>query len=543
MKTALVRGGNKKTKDREYRKRIALFLIVVILFLVSLVMSGCFGERVSEQNHLDSQALAPGASFSKASSLRHRLLSRRPIVDRTGTILCISRQDEGNRIARIQPYKGLFSDIIGYVDRYGRGLDGIEYAYDTVLLSETGKKDSNSPLILSLDKNLQALCKKNLEYQIRRLRSKAGALILMDIKSGQILAMVSGRNGVSDNNISLNPKNMAIQGLVNPWPVMLALTEAKAIEYRLKLNEKKSTAFHSITSKDKDSLNEQPVVKLRHWHWHNFGQDAGFWTRLDQEELDNTALGPALLPSLINIGLGQDTGIDLPGERQGRLPSVLSSNVTDVIASTASATPLQILCAFTSIIKNGSAVKPRLLLNDETVTKKAAAGPAKPLLTPEAHLFFLKAFGDNSGPSIATYSPESGSEKKGYQVVGLGFWPADNPKISYISVLFQAKHTPVQRRGTLGKMALLAKKGFYALKEQYKFALKPNDAGKVVLGRDSHRIMPDLRGMSIRSALETVGRLGLRVRFSGTGKVKQQYPRPGCRISRKIQCVLVCSNG
>ncbi len=543
MKTGLVRGGNKKTKDRESRKRIALFLLVAVLFLVSLVMSGCFGERVSEQNHLDSQALAPGASFSKASFLRYRLLSRRPIVDRTGTILCISRRDEGNRIVRIQPYKGIFSDIIGYVDRYGRGLDGIEYAYDTVLLSERAKKDSNHPLILSLDKNLQALCKKNLEYQIRRLRSKAGALILMDVKSGQILAMVSGRNGAPENGAGFNQKNLAIQGLANPWPVMLALTEAKAIDHRLKMDEKDSISCEAATSKGKDSLSDQPVVKLGHWHWHNFGQDAGFWTRLDQEELDNTALGPALLPSLINIGLGQETGIDLPGERQGRLPSVLSSNVTDVIASTASATPLQILCAYTSIIKNGSVVRPRLLLKDQTVTKKASARPAKPLLTPEAHLFFLKAFGDNSGPSIATYSPESGTGKRGYQVVGLGFWPADNPKISYISVLFQARYTPVQRRGTLGKMALLAKKGSYALKEQFRFAQKADGAGKVVLGQDSHRIMPDLRGMSIRSALETVGRLGLRVRFSGTGKVRQQYPRPGRRISRKIQCVLVCSNG
>ena len=536
-------------KDREFEKRgFTAFFWAVALFFMGLCISGCFGERVSEQQHPDNPALAPGVSFSDSSSSARRLLERRPIVDRTGTILCISKKDGQKGPFRFKPYRGLFDDLIGYVDRYGRGLEGLEYVYDSFLLSRGKEGAQGEPLILSLDKNLQALCKRNLSWQMKRLHAKAGTIIFMDVSTGQILAMSSLERVPRNGTPGLYKENLAISGRVNPWPVMVALAEAKKVNERFRerqaLQNEEDGKPDAKEAGGQTAGNEDPLIRVKRWHWHKFGEHAGLWTRLDDTEIESLASGPELLSSSITVGLGQKTGIDLPGEAQGKLPSLLSSNVTEIISSTASSTPIQLLSAYTALLKNGHLQRPHLAMN---LSKKETHVTAKKLLVEEAHKLFLSLAGDDSGPSIASYSPGSCKRQKCYQVMGIGSWPADNPKISYISVLFDAKYTPAQRRGTLGKMAALAKKGAMALSEQYRFAgriISPVKATKMAAKTGQHlKIMPDLRGLSIRSALELAGRLGMRIRISGTGMVRDQYPKPGRNVSRNKECVLICGKG
>ena len=539
-------------KDREFEKRdFSAFFWAGALFFIGLCISGCFGERVSEQQHPDNPALAPGVSFSDSSSSARRLLERRPIVDRTGTILCISKKDRQKGPFRFKPYKGLFDDLIGYVDRYGRGLEGLEYVYDSFLLSRGKEGAQSEPLILSLDKNLQALCKRNLTWQMKRLHAKAGTIMFMDVRTGQILAMSSLETGSRKGGVRLYDENLAIRGRVNPWPIMVAL--AAAIEVDERFRERQVSASGESNKLDANkaggqpSENGEPLIEVTRWHWRKFGEHAGLWTRLDDAEIDSLVSGSALLSSSIAVGLGQKTGIDLPGEAQGQLPSILSANVTELISSTASSTPIQLLSAYTALLKNGRLQRPHLAMN---ASKKGEMQnvTSKRLLHEKAHRLFLSLAGDDSGPSIASYSPGTCSMQKCYQVVGIGSWPAENPKISYISVLFDAKYTPAQRRGTLGKMASLAKKGAMALSEQYRFAdrsITPVNATTRVeaQARGYLKIMPDLRGLSIRSALELAGRLGMRIRISGTGMVRDQYPKPGRRVSRNGECVLICGKG
>ncbi len=543
-----VRGGI-IARDGEFRKKDQTFNLVVVLFLISLCLSGCFGERVSEQQHLDSPTLAPGASFSAASPLTRRILKRRPIVDRTGTILCISKEDPQRGAVRIRPYKGLLDDVIGYIDRYGRGLEGIEYIYDNFLLSSNGGQgDWQDPLVLSIDKNLQTQSRENLIWQMKRLHANAGSLVLMDVETGQILAMtsVNNRDGSihSDQNI-----NLAISGLVNPWPVMVTIALEEIMDLRLKTRlSDQAQVKDDVRQVNRDLLwllqkDDNPIVKVGRWHWHNFSEDAAIWTCLQEEELDGLEFHQDMLTRLINLGFGQQTGIDLPEERQGGLPTMLSGNVTRVISSTANSTPIQLLSAYTALLKNSGPVRPHIAMND--LGQKGSDEPASSrLFGKQTHRFMLSVFGDESGPSVAAYWP---SDSGKFQVVGLGFWPADKPKISYISVLFDAKYTPSQRRGTLGRMAVLAKKGAMALGARYRFAKDrqvPGNSSRVVQKNEIRPwIMPDLRGMSIRSALEVAGRLGMKIRISGTGKVKDQYPKPGRRIVSSQECVIVCEKG
>jgi len=545
-----VRGGIISAKDREFVRKVQILIRLLVLFLISLCLAGCFGERVSEQQHLDSPTLAPGASFSDISPLAKRILKRRPIVDRTGTVLCLSKKDFQKGAVRIKPYKGLLDDVIGYIDRYGRGLDGVEYVYDGFLLSKGGQGDWEDPLVLSIDKNLQVQSRENLIWQMRRLHATSGTLILMDVKTGQILAMTSV-NKESGADHSNQNSNLAIDRLINPWPIMVTIGFGEVLESRLQAavwEQNQEVAQGGQGNKDdlrplqKDG---EPVVKVGKWHWHHFADDTAIWTRLQKEELDNLKLQQDLLARLIGIGFGQQTGIDLPGERQGRLPIILSDNVTQLISSTINSTPLQVLSAYTALLNNNGPVRPRIAMNSLRQNETVKPVPSR-LFSIKTHELLLSVLGDNSGPSVAAYWPlDSDGGQESFQVIGLGSWPANKPKISYISVLFDARYTPSQRRGTLGKMAALAKEGSMALKAHYRLAQDPknmnNHLSKTAKKNDIRLwVMPDLRGMSIRSALEVAGRLGMKIRISGTGKVKDQYPKPGRRIAGGKECVIVC---
>ncbi|MEA1937717.1 MAG: penicillin-binding protein 2 [Pseudomonadota bacterium] len=86
---------------------------------------------------------------------------------------------------RVYPTRELFSHIIGYTDIDNHGLAGIEYSFDT-LLSEPG-----APLRLSLNMALQYALRDEIAGVMDHFRAKAANGLIMDARSGELLAMVS----------------------------------------------------------------------------------------------------------------------------------------------------------------------------------------------------------------------------------------------------------------------------------------------------------------------------------------------------------------
>lgn len=85
---------------------------------------------------------------------------------------------------RIYPQQALLAHLVGYTDRDGRGLSGIERAYDDVL----GRGDD---VKLTVDLRLQHIVKREIAKAMDTFQAKAGAGIIMDTKTGAILAGVS----------------------------------------------------------------------------------------------------------------------------------------------------------------------------------------------------------------------------------------------------------------------------------------------------------------------------------------------------------------
>ena len=134
------------------------------------------------------------------------------------------------KLSRIYPHENLFSHIIGQIDDNNNGISGIEKSFDGEL------KKIKEPLKLTVDIDIQFLIRKELIRFQEIFRNKGSASILMDVNSGDILAMVS----LPDFNLNrreeikdLNYINRATKGVYELGSVFKTFTVAAGFHEEL----------------------------------------------------------------------------------------------------------------------------------------------------------------------------------------------------------------------------------------------------------------------------------------------------------------------
>ena len=132
--------------------------------------------------------------------------------------------------SRIYTHGNLFSHIIGQVDYDNFGISGIEKYFDKELKN---KKLINEPLELTLDTNIQHLISKDLNKALKTFNATGAAALLMNVKSGDILSLVS----LPDFNINVradlsNKKyiNKITKGVYELGSIFKTFTIALALE-------------------------------------------------------------------------------------------------------------------------------------------------------------------------------------------------------------------------------------------------------------------------------------------------------------------------
>lgn len=90
---------------------------------------------------------------------------------------------------RVYPKQGLTSHVLGYVDIDNRGLAGVERFLDERL--SPGGGAARGPVALSLDLRVQQVVREELLAAYQRFRAKGAAAVVLDTRSGEVLAMVS----------------------------------------------------------------------------------------------------------------------------------------------------------------------------------------------------------------------------------------------------------------------------------------------------------------------------------------------------------------
>ncbi len=241
------------------------------------------------------------------------------------------------------------NDVIGKVgiqyvfEEYLRGKDGIkqlDMSVDGTITDEyiTQEAVAGSDVILTIDANLQAATEKALANNIKKIAgggfskrsdAKAGAAVVMNVKTGEILAMASYPdyepelfvNGISQKKLDEYNKgdnifNRAISGVYAPGSTFKMITAIAGLETGV------------ITPTEK--INDIGVYKKAHepacWIWNSYGMSHG-WLNVTEAithscnyffyEVGYRATIDNIAKYAKYYGLGEKTNVELPMEEKG----------------------------------------------------------------------------------------------------------------------------------------------------------------------------------------------------------------------------------
>jgi cell division protein FtsI (penicillin-binding protein 3) len=275
--------------------------------------------------------------------------------------------------------------VLGYTTIDGRGVEGLEVAYEKVLRGNgvrvAGIRDSygrqllvegtidagtaaGEDLVLSLDRYLTFVTERALATAVQKNNAKAGVAVMMDPATGEILAMASvptyDPNDPRDA-VARQARNRAITDEFEPGSTMKTFTFAAAFNAgRLNPEDKidcqmgkMSVGKHTVhDAHPKGIISAADVFK----HSSNIGS-IKIARRIGKD---------ALYETLVGFGFGKPTAVGLAGERRGILRPVSRWGdiefATHAFGHGLTATPLQLVTAFATVANGGVYHPPRLVL-------------------------------------------------------------------------------------------------------------------------------------------------------------------------------------
>ena len=155
--------------------------------------------------------------LNKLKSSRHFLYLRRNLsptqvwqINALGYPGLILEQAE----KRVYPQGNLASHVLGYVDVDNKPQAGVEKFFNDHLSNPVR---SNDPLYLSLDLRVQHIVRQELKYAMDKFAAKGAAGIVMDVKTGEILAMTSLPDFDGNGSISPGGSEMKNRNILEPY--------------------------------------------------------------------------------------------------------------------------------------------------------------------------------------------------------------------------------------------------------------------------------------------------------------------------------------
>ncbi len=538
-------------------------------------MWGCLSDKDSPVHTTEKDAEVAGDSLSDTLMDLPELPKVREapaIVDRAGTVLAMNTNEQASagiflRPSRAYPYGSMAAALIGFRGRHGEGLFGIEYLSDTLLLkSRSGKSGTrlltpDNRLPLTISKDIQLWAEEDLSRQMKRLKAATGSMVIMDVRTGELLAMAS-QPGWDPENAWDRPDrelvNHAVEDEIDAWLFFPMMKWAQMFEqYRSQKaaaeadNSTSSATSGQVTGDS--GINETVELfenrRAKRWGWTELTSEFVLWSPWKEASMKDFSFDAALVRGMWKIGLGQETGLGLSGEKSGSLPAMPPEEWEKLAFNTVRATPVQMLRAFSALINGGNVPDVNIFLNRNGLQDCEESGVE--WLTPETSKWLRKELFLKDGPSLAAIKlavPQASGKKQKRlqyaceQVLAMGFWPAGTPRIAYITVLGKTAYDPRKRRGTLGKSVKLAKRAWNLLAQESRpGAGRPAaESRRVVCRRRGVAVMPDLKGVTMRTAVMAMMEMGIVPEVKGTGVVVSQAPLPGTTVKKDAPCTLVC---
>lgn len=289
---------------------------------------------------------------------------------------------------RYYPAAEVTSHLVGFTDVDEHGQEGLELAYDKWLSGEPGAKqvlrdlrgrnikevqlvraaEPGNDLALSIDLRLQYLAYRELKSAVQAHEAKAGSIVVIDVLTGEVLAMANQPSFNPNDRSNLVPatmRNRALTDQFEPGSTVKPLTIMAALEAgRVSPHTPINTAPGYINVGKKTLLD--PV---------NYGliDVTKIITKSSQVGLTKVALKMApneIRNMYMRLGFGQLSDSGFPGESLGQLPNhakwqpIVQANYAFGYGLTVTA--LQLAQAYTVIASKGI-LRPVSLLKNDTL--------------------------------------------------------------------------------------------------------------------------------------------------------------------------------
>jgi cell division protein FtsI/penicillin-binding protein 2 len=295
---------------------------------------------------------------------------------------------------RLYPKGNLASQVLGFVGMDNQGLSGVELGFDKYLRGIEGKlmtesdptgwelvgaktREIQSPtdglkIVLSIDEVIQYFSERELEAALKKHDADSGTVIVMDVVSGDILALASKPDFNPNKYSKYSPKrwhNRALLDVYEPGSTLKLITVAAALEENVVDEHKKIYCPPYIKIGGKTIKNAHRLEPEE--------ENADITDILVHSINTGTAkiameLGEEKLYSYLKaFGFGERLGVGIPGETRGILRDVESWSKPDIAVISfgqgIAVTPMQLVSAVAAIGNGGMRVRPRLVKRVESV--------------------------------------------------------------------------------------------------------------------------------------------------------------------------------
>lgn len=384
---------------------------------------------------------------------------------------------------RFYPKGELASHIIGFVGIDNQALEGVELKFDKYLTAKGGKvlleRDASGKtlssgvimeakgnnVVLTIDEVLQRLVEKELDKAMEQWRAAAASAIIMDPYTGEILALAN--RPAYDLNRSANvsgfeKRNRAITDCYEPGSTFKIIIGAASLEEKL---VKPNTLFD--VSRGGIEVGGKTIRDV-----HKYGVLT--FKEVIQKSSNVGTIMAGMRLGKENIyryskifGIGDKTGIDLPGEVSGWIHKPERWSGTSLgaisIGQEVAMTPLQMLRAYSAIANGGFLVRPYVVSevispDNRTIISFRNSETRRIISAHTAETFrdILKSVTEEGGTAKSAsvdgnlVAGKTGTaqmidpvtkrySKDKYVSSFVGFVPADRPRLAMIVVVYEPK--------------------------------------------------------------------------------------------------------
>jgi cell division protein FtsI (penicillin-binding protein 3) len=392
------------------------------------------------------------------------------------------------QIRRTYPSGSEAGQVVGYADTDNTGRSGVEGYYDQLLSGTAGLRSvlrdtaghdvhlSTGPsaasragmdLHLSLDGQLQSLAEDELQKAVSKHSADGGTIVVMDPRTGYVLAMASDPPFDPNRYGHENPdtfRSQAIGFTYEPGSTFKIITMAAGLD------------THLITPDSAFDDTGQFVVAdrtIHNWNLKGFG-----WETMTQVLQHSANVGAAWVARRLGVDrfyryvrrfqLGHPTGVGLEGEEQGLLPLpgskawTIVNLYTNSFGQGLSITPMQLIKAVGAVANGGVMMKPQIvkqivyrghIINQPPVSEGRVISPqtahtltdmlVQSAVGGEAQLGLVHGYNIAAKTGTANIAGPNGQYILGATIASIiGYAPAYHPRFIVLVIVNHPRDTP-----------------------------------------------------------------------------------------------------